>query len=192
MAASGTQRNPWLVTLLVAVIGALGVIGATVIPRLLDRDTAPSGGQSSSSGAGGEPVRINAVRIQAEHVTDRSSDVQLRAEAGVGYLAYITDGAWAVYDGERLGTGDVRSITARVASASPGGDIEIRLDGAGGPLIGRCTVQGTGGWLTWRIVQCDVVADVSSTPSQIHLGFVGAAPTREDPYLFNLDWLDLR
>lgn len=190
MAASGTQRSPWVVPLIVAVIGALGVIGAAVLPGLLDRVTTPEAGSSSASVTPIPAARINEVRIQAEAAVERSGDVQLRDDAGVAYLSYITTGAWAAYEGKSLGAGEVHSITARVASATQGGDIDIRLDGAGGRLIGRCTVPDTGGWTSWSTIQCELLDDVPSTPSQVHLGFRGT-PTPENPYLFNLDWVDL-
>ena len=43
---------------------------------------------------------------------------------------------------------------------------------------------------SWSTIVCEPLADVPSTPSQIHLGFRGS-PTPENPYLFNLDWVKL-
>jgi hypothetical protein len=188
MAAPGTQRSSWVTPLIVAVIGALGVIGAAVLPGLLDRGTeeqVPSPSLSTNP-----PTRVNEMTIQAEAVIERSGDMQLRDDSGVAYLSYITVGAWAMYEGEGLGAGEVHSVTAKVASATQGGDIDIRLDGADGRLIARCSVPNTGGWLSWSTIVCEPLANVPSTPSQIHLGFRGS-PTPENPYLFNLDWVKL-
>jgi hypothetical protein len=188
MADSGTQRNPWVITLIVALIGALGAIGATVLPGLLNPDpTAPTPNSSSPDVTKGT-TPINKVTIHAEAAVHRSGDLQVVDDAGVAFLAYITAGAWATYEGEGLGAGSVQSITANVASATEGGDIDIRLDGPGGQLIGRCSVPNTGGWTSWRVVMCDVEGNVVSAPSEIRLGFSGTS-SRENPYLFNLDWV---
>lgn len=197
MAASERQRGAWVIALLVAVIGALGAIGANVIPRLLPDN--PASQSSSSSDAGnrsGSDVpttptpRIAKWRIPAEAAVEQSSEMQVRNDGGVAYLAYISSGAWALYDAEGLGAGTVRSITARVASDTEGGVIDIRLDGEGGQLIGQCPVRDTGGWLAWHVVTCDIRDNVASAPSRIQLEFSGAS-TRANPYLFNLDWVEL-
>jgi len=54
-----------------------------------------------------------------------------------------------------FGTG-AASFEARVASATNGGNIEIRLDSPTGKLVGTCTVTGTGGWQTWTTKSCPV------------------------------------
>ncbi len=185
MADSGTQRNPWVITLIVALIGALGAIGATVLPGLLNPDPTAQTPNSSSPDATKGTTRINKVTIHAEAAVDRSGGLQILDDAGVAFLAYITADTWAKYEGEGLGAGSVQSITANVASATEGGDIDIRLDGQ---LIGRCSVPNTGGWTSWRVVVCDVEGNVASAPSEIRLGFSGTS-SPENPYLFNLDWV---
>lgn len=48
------------------------------------------------------------------------------------------------------------SFEARVAAASSGGSIELRLDGASGTLVGTCAIAGTGGAQTWATQTCTV------------------------------------
>jgi len=73
------------------------------------------------------------------------------------------------------------SFEARVASATSGGTIEIRLDGTTGPLVGTCKVEGTGGWQTWATVTCDISG--ASGVHDLYLVFKGG-----ESYLFNINW----
>jgi hypothetical protein len=74
-----------------------------------------------------------------------------------------------------------KTFTARVASASSGGTIEVRLGSATGTVVGRCTVPGTGGWQTWTSVSCPV-SGVTGTQDLV-LRFTGGSG-----YLFNVNW----
>lgn len=46
-----------------------------------------------------------------------------------------------------------KSFEAVVASASSGGQIEIRLDDKEGTLIGTCSIDNTGGSESWKTFQ---------------------------------------
>jgi arabinoxylan arabinofuranohydrolase len=74
------------------------------------------------------------------------------------HLSLIHDGDWAAYkylDLNSLDAGE-RLFTARVASLTYGGTIEVRLDDPDGPLLGTCAVPNTGGWHQWAAVECPV------------------------------------
>ncbi len=73
------------------------------------------------------------------------------------------------------------SFEASVASDGSGGNIELRLDGRDGTLIGTCMVPTTGGWQTWQTVSCDV--DGAANIHDLYLVFTGGGGS-----LFNLDW----
>lgn len=73
------------------------------------------------------------------------------------------------------------SFEARVASASSGGSIEIRLDSETGKLVGTCAVAGTGGWQTWTTKSCAV--DGASGVHDLFLVFKGGSGS-----LFNFNW----
>jgi hypothetical protein len=77
--------------------------------------------------------------------------------------------------------GGAASFTARVASATSGGRIELRLDNVNGPLVGTCTVAGTGGWQTWTSVSCPVSGATGT--HDLFLKFTGGSGS-----LFNVDW----
>jgi glucosylceramidase len=70
-------------------------------------------------------------------------------------IGYADDGDYAVYEGVDFGSG-VSKVRAQVASAGSGGTLELRLDGATGPLVATVTVPVTGGWQTWRTVSAKV------------------------------------
>ena len=68
-----------------------------------------------------------------------------------------------------------------MASATGGGRIELRLDRTGGPLVGTCTVPGTGGWQTWTTVSCAV--NGATGTRDLFLRFTGGSG-----FLFNVNW----
>jgi hypothetical protein len=67
-------------------------------------------------------------------------------------LGNITNGSNTHYNSINLA--GMNAFTARVASAGPGGNIQIRLDSATGTLIGTCAVPVTGDWQAWTTVTC--------------------------------------
>lgn len=70
---------------------------------------------------------------------------------------------------------------ARVASATSGGSIEIRLDSETGKLVGTLAVPGTGGWQTWTTKSCQVQG--AEGVHDLYLKFTGGSGN-----LFNFDW----
>jgi len=58
-------------------------------------------------------------------------------------VAFIENGDWIQVKGVDFGNVGPTSFEARVASATNGGNIEIRLDSPTGTLIGTCKVEGT-------------------------------------------------
>ena len=81
-------------------------------------------------------------------------------------------------------------FTARVASDTSGGTIEIRLGSNSGVLLGTCNVSSTGGWSNWNMVTSAVYADIpASAVADICLVFKG---TNGGDYPCNLDWFSFR
>lgn len=95
------------------------------------------------------------VTQQAETTAWASGVETERATEGGLALAFIGNGDWVRVKGVGFGAG-AASFSARVASAGAGGRIEVRLDSATGPVVGTCTVPGTGGWQAWTTVTCPV------------------------------------
>jgi arabinoxylan arabinofuranohydrolase len=92
----------------------------------------------------------------------------------------INNGDYIKVKGVNFGSG-AASFIARVASATSGGNIELRLDTTTGPLVGTCSVAGTGGWQTWTTRTCTV-----SGATGIHnlfLRFTGGSGN-----LLNFNW----
>ncbi|HEY4417456.1 MAG TPA: carbohydrate-binding protein [Verrucomicrobiae bacterium] len=69
-------------------------------------------------------------------------------------LGGISSGDWSAYSNVKLT--NATCFVARVASAGPGGNIEIRLDSPTGTLIGTCPVAGTGGAQNYANVYCNL------------------------------------
>ncbi|WP_438002950.1 glycoside hydrolase family 43 protein [Sorangium sp. So ce321] len=92
----------------------------------------------------------------------------------------IENGDYIKVKGVDFGTGAV-SFDARVASATSGGNIELRLDSATGTLVGTCMVQGTGGFQTWVTTSCAV--DGATGIHDLYLKFTGG-----NGFLFNVNW----
>ena len=118
------------------------------------------------------------VRQEAETIAFESG-VETEAAGAGRAVSFIDNGDWIKVKGTAFGTG-AASFTARVASATSGGRIEVRLGGSTGTLAGTCTVPGTGGWQSWTTVSCPVTA---TGTQDLYLRFTGGGGS-----LFNLDW----
>jgi Carbohydrate binding module (family 6) len=78
--------------------------------------------------------------------TETCSDVGGTLDAG-----FINNGDWCSYNGVNFGASTF-SLSARVAIAGSGGNIEVRPGTTNGPLAGVIAVPVTGGWQTWITV----------------------------------------
>jgi beta-xylosidase len=120
------------------------------------------------------------LRQEAETIASESGVETERSSEGGMNVGWIENGDWIKVKGAAFGAG-AASFTARVASATSGGRIEVRLDNVNGPLAGTCTVPGTGGWQTWTTVSCAV-----NRPTGTHdlfLRFAGGTG-----FLLNVNW----
>src|SRR5262249_48035281 len=69
-----------------------------------------------------------------------------------GYdVGYADGGDYAMYPNVDFGLG-FTNVSLRIASAGSGGNLQFRLDGPAGPIIGVSPVPITGGWQTWQTV----------------------------------------
>ncbi len=92
----------------------------------------------------------------------------------------IENGDYIKVKGVDFGSG-AKSFEARVASASKGGRIELRLDSTNGTLVGTCKVPGTGGWQTW-VTKSGKVRGAAGV-HDLYLRFTG-----ESGSLFAFNW----
>lgn len=120
------------------------------------------------------------VRQEAETIAWSSGiETEVSTEGGLN-VGFIENGDHIKVKGAAFGAG-ATSFTARVASATSGGRIELRLDGVNGTVVGTCTVPATGGWQTWTTVTCPVSGATGT--HDLFLRFTGGSGN-----LFNLNW----
>ncbi|GAA1870019.1 family 43 glycosylhydrolase [Myceligenerans crystallogenes] len=120
------------------------------------------------------------VRQEAETIAWGSGiETEPSGEGGMN-VGWIENGDYVKVKGVAFGTG-AASFSARVASATSGGRIEVRLDGATGPVVGTCTVGGTGGWQAWTTTTCPVTGATGT--HDLYLRFTGGSGN-----LFNVNW----
>jgi hypothetical protein len=120
------------------------------------------------------------VRQEAETIAWESGVETERASEGGMNVGWIENGDYIKVKGAAFGAG-ATSFNARVASATSGGRIELRLGGVNGTLVGTCNVAGTGGWQTWATVTCSVSGATGT--QDLYLRFAGGSGS-----LFNVNW----
>lgn len=119
-------------------------------------------------------------RVEGETFhAQRGVETEPCSEGGM-CLTDLHHGDWVRVVGVDFGAKGARRFTARVASAGAGGNIELRLGGPEGQLIGTCKVENTGGWQAWKTVSCEVAN--ATGVQDLCLKFTGG----EEP-LLNLD-----
>jgi arabinoxylan arabinofuranohydrolase len=111
--------------------------------------------------------------------TESGIKTEVCSEGGLD-VTNIQNGGWIKISKVDFGTG-ATTFDARVASATSGGNIELRLDSATGTLIGTCAIVGTGGTQTWQTKSCAVSG--ATGVHDLYLKFTGASGL-----LFNLNW----
>ncbi len=100
------------------------------------------------------------------------------------FIGWIMDDDWVRFDSVDFGSRGINIFQAKVASATNGGEISIRLDKQRGEEVGVCRVYGTGDWENnWDIVFCKLDKTIRDT-RDVYLRFYG-----EDFYLFNIRWI---
>ncbi|WP_066367873.1 family 43 glycosylhydrolase [Herbidospora mongoliensis] len=119
-------------------------------------------------------------RQEAETIAwSQGVETEASTEGGMN-VGFIENGDYVKVKGAAFGNG-ATSFSARVASGTSGGRIEVRLGSATGTLVGTCTVGGTGGWQTWTTVTCPISGATGTR--DLFLRFAG-----NSGYLFNLNW----
>ena len=120
------------------------------------------------------------VQTEAETIAwSTGLKTEVCSEGGMDVTS-INNGDYIKVKSVDFGTGAV-SFDARVASASSGGSLELRLDSATGTLVGTCAVSGTGGAQTWATKSCTVSG--ATGLHDLFLKFTGGSGD-----LFNFNW----
>jgi arabinoxylan arabinofuranohydrolase len=118
--------------------------------------------------------------VQAETICWESGvETQPCSEGGMNVYD-VNGGDYIKIKGVDFGKG-AASFKARVASATHGGNIEIRLDSTAGTLVGTCAAPNTGDWQTWVTTFC-MVEDAVGV-HDLYLVFTG-----DSGLLMNFNW----
>jgi len=99
---------------------------------------------------------------------------------GSQIVAYIQNGDWTEYAVNVPSSGSY-TFSARVASATSGGTIEVLSNGASKANL---IVNNTGGWQTWQTRTVSV--NLESGRQKLRLNYVGG-----NGYLYNVNWFSL-
>ena len=109
--------------------------------------------------------------------------VEDSTEAGKN-LCDGNNGEWCRFDAVDFGSG-AKSLDVRVASASAGGTLEVRLDSVDGPVIATIPIEGTRGWQNW-VTKTSEIREVTGT-HDVFFKFAGGPGV-----LFNVNWWKVR
>ncbi len=116
-------------------------------------------------------------RTEAETIAWESGiETEVGGEGGMN-VTDIGDGDYIKVKEVEFGAG-ATSFDARVAAASGGGAIELRLDRSDGMLVATCPVESTGGNQTWATQSCTVSG--ATGKHDLFLRFTGGG--------FKFDW----
>jgi alpha-L-arabinofuranosidase len=96
-----------------------------------------------------------ATRIPADSFATQQDIETAPCTEGGRCIGMIEHGDWVTYEAVDFGQGTAQ-IEFRVASATEGGLIEMRLDRPDGELLGSCAVVGTGDWQAWTSVNARI------------------------------------
>jgi hypothetical protein len=119
-------------------------------------------------------------RVEAETIAFSSGlKTEVCSEGGIDVTS-IDNGDYIKVKNVDFGSG-ATSFDARVASATGGGSIELRLDSQTGSLLGTCAVPGTGDAQTWMTKTCAVTG--ATGVHDLFFKFTGGSGN-----LFKLNW----
>jgi beta-xylosidase len=134
---------------------------------------------ASSNNSGPTPTPVPGL-IEAETYNSQSGIATETCSEGGLDVANIENGDWIAFNNFNF-SNNPTGFNARVASATSGGNIEIRLDSSTGTLVGTCAVTGTGGWQTYTTKTCSISG--ASGTHNLYLKFTGGTG-----FLFNVNW----
>ncbi|HVZ86498.1 MAG TPA: glycoside hydrolase family 43 protein [Polyangia bacterium] len=121
------------------------------------------------------------VRVEAETMNAQSGiETETCSEGGMD-VTQISNGDWTRVRGVNFGTAGAKTFSARVASTSSGGSIELHLGSLTGTLVGTCSVPSTGGAQTWMTTTCNVSG--ATGVADLYFKFTGSGTS-----LFNFDY----
>jgi cytochrome c len=123
-------------------------------------------------------VRLRSRRVEAE--SGLVTGAKVSGSGDKAHVGSINHGHTVKF--ASLNLSDTASVTARVASAGTGGDIELRAGSATGVLLATLKVVPTGKWDTWQ----DVTAPLPAVAGRTEVVAVFVNPGKGG--LMNVDW----
>ncbi|WP_225446202.1 sugar-binding protein [Paenibacillus rhizovicinus] len=127
----------------------------------------------------------NALKLQAE---DKTAATGANAVASAGaeggkVVSGFDQGDYLVYGNVNL-SGGFKTIEARLASVTTGGQFEVRLDSLTGPVIGTFTVADTDGWNQYETQTWGLTSEAKGLHNLYIVGKSGIG-------IANIDWFRL-
>lgn len=130
-----------------------------------------------------EPLNPYA-QVEAETIAFSSGLTTAASNDGGIHVTSINNGDYIKVKGVDFGAAPgATSVSLRVAAASGGGKIELRLGSLSGTLVATCAVDATGGATTWKTVVCPLSGQATGQ-QDLFFKFVGNGG--QD--LFNFNW----
>jgi hypothetical protein len=89
----------------------------------------------------------------------------IQVDPATGDIGYFDDGDWMKYSAINFGSTPVKSVSFHLGEDPQyaGSQIEVRLDGVTGTLVGALTVQSTGSWDTFADQAVNLTSSVTGT-----------------------------
>ncbi len=119
-------------------------------------------------------------KIEAEWFFKISGAVKRESPAGGFEIQQVRDGSNLHFPNVADLPANA-TVTLQLASANPGGRIEIRKDSPSGSLLGSCEIPNTGSWSRYQAVPCPLKNEAGT--ANLVLVFKGGADD-----LLHLDW----
>ena len=129
-------------------------------------------------------VRLRSRQVEAEHFSSNTGTQVLASKtAGSGqFVGGISNGHSLMFD--RVTLREIGTVTARIASPTAGGVVELRQGNATGAVIAELKFDATGEWENW----IEVKAPITDPGQLIDLCVVFVNRKDGQPFM-NLDWL---
>lgn len=130
-------------------------------------------------------------KIEAEDYTKQSGIRTQPCSEGTDNVGWVNNGDYLFFANLDFARG-AREFAARVASNTAGGNIELRIDGLNGKLVGKLKVEGTNGWQHWVTKQ--TATNKVTGVHDLYLKFTGSGGSllNINYFKFNKDHTDPR
>ncbi|MCB1096445.1 MAG: PQQ-dependent sugar dehydrogenase [Verrucomicrobiae bacterium] len=129
-------------------------------------------------------VRLRTRQVEAEHFSSNTGTQVLASKTASSgqFIGSISNGNSLMFD--RINLHEIASVTARIASPTAGGVVELRQGSATGAVLAELKFDATGEWEKW----IEVSAPITAPGELIDLCVAFVNPRDGQPFM-NIDWL---